>query len=125
MNIQKTEIKFYKITCVKLIMILSVTLSAKHASTQPPSGGADLQETTSLSNSFEDSDIKPFCFTKGELSDLANYKLDCDLIKNNLYTTKKELNDCYKESFGPSIGFWGYTVTFGLGVALGAFLVFD
>ena len=123
MNIQKTEIKFYKITCVKLIMILSVTLSAKHASTQPPSGGADLQETTSLSNSFEKSKIKPFCFTKGELSDLANYKLDCDLIKANLKITQVNLDKCNKDCLHKEFNFWGVTLAFGLGGIFGALLV--
>ena len=90
MNTRKIETKFCKVAYIKLILMLSLTLSVKPASTQPPSGGADLHPTTNLSNSFEKSDMKPFCFTKSELSDLANYKLDCDLDKSKFknYSSK-------------------------------------
>ena len=123
MNTRKTEIKFYKTTCIKLIMILSVTLSVKPASTQPLNGGADLQETTNLSNSFEKSDMKPFCFTKSELSDLANYKLDCDLIKENLEITQVSLDKCNRDCLHKEFNFWGVTLAFGLGGIFGALLV--
>ena len=123
MNTRKTEIKFYKTTCIKLIMTLFLTLSVKPASTQPLNGGADLQETTNLSNSFEKSDMKPFCFTKGELSDLANYKLDCDLIKENLEITQVNLDKCNRDCLHKEFNFWGVTLAFGLGGIFGALLV--
>ena len=126
MNIKKIKILSLKIIKTKVIMTLFWMPLLNPAKATIPRDGIDLQPITSLSNSFEKSNMKPFCFTEIELSDLANYKLDCDLLKKNLYTTKRELNDCYKESsFNPGISFWGVTVAFGLGAALGVILVID
>ena len=69
--------------------------------------------------------MKPFCFTRGELSDLANYKLDCDLIKANLEITQLSLDKCNQDCLHKEFNFWGVTVAFGLGAALGALLVLD
>ena len=122
MNTRKTEIKSYKVTYIKQIMILSLMLSMKPARAGTPIDGVDLQPT-SLSNSFEKSDMKPFCFTRGELSDLANYKLDCDLIKANLEITQVNLDKCNKDCLHKEFNFWGVTVAFGLGGIFGALLV--
>ena len=122
MNTRKTEIKFYKVAWIKLIMRLFLTLSMNHVRAETPIDGVDLQKT-SLSNSFEKSDMKPFCFTKSELSDLANYKLDCDLIKANLKITQVSLDKCNKDCLHKEFNFWGVTVAFGLGSIFGALLV--
>ena len=122
MNTRKIETKSYKVMCIKLIMTLFLTLSMNHVRAETPIDGVDLQET-SLSSSFEKSDMKPFCFTKSELSDLANYKLDCDLIKANLKITQVSLDKCNQDCLHKEFNFWGVTVAFGLGGIFGALLV--
>ena len=105
-----------------LIFLLLMTLSLSHARATVEQDGVGFYET-SLSDSFEKSEMKPFCFTRGELSDLANYKLDCDLLKKNLKTTQVSLEKCTQDCLHKEFNFWGVTLAFGLGGIFGAFLV--
>ena len=80
-------------------------------------------ESIDLATSFEKSSLKPFCFTKGELSDLADYKLNCDITKANLESTQILLRDCRKQRFqSPIASTFGFTVSLAIGIGMGVLI---